>query len=840
TSCRTLPNLKSESGSSKASPLLRRHISLGNISHVGIGLVVSGDGKGNGMDGTSSGGEGKVACLAMHASIDADIGGSDYVPGPEHPPSPVEIPYVPELEYPEYLAPSDDEAPLENQPLLADALPITASPDYVADTNPKEDLEEDLEDDQADYPADGGDGDDKPSDDDNDDDTDDEDPEEDPLEEDDEEEEHPAPADSSIVPIIDPVLQVRDTEPLEADEPTHAPRSPIIIPLSQKHLRMTRKTPGPTEFDLRRCRVEQAGYGIIDMWDEIVDTLMEMDPTTLKGVNERVTELDIIAFSMDMSSAIAAHVKTLKTQVATLITQTTSLQTQLTTTLGRIKILEAPSDDEAPLENQPLLADALPITASPDYVADTNPKEDLEEDPEDDQADYPADGGDGDDKPSDDDDDDDTDDEDPEEEPLEEDDEEEDHPAPADSSIVPIIDPVLQARDTEPLEADERPTESDLRRCRVEQAGYGIIDTWDEIVDTLMEMAPTTLEGVNERVTELDTIAFSMDMSLAIAAHVKTLKTQVATLITQTTSLQTQLTTALGRIKILEGVLAALAKHDADRSRNGNNINDSGIGGRRQMTTPRECIYTDFLKCQPMSFQGHEGVVGLTRWIEKMESVFQISNCTVALKGLDLLNYNYRFQELALMCERMFSEEAAKVERYIGGLPDMIHGNYKSECPKLNNGNQENRARNGNAVSRAYAVGTAGTNPNSNVVTGEATGRHTNSSRYSRGFSRGLAGYPTNMPSGVQIDLVPGAAPVARAPYRLAPSEMKELSDQLKELVGKGFIRPSSSPWGALVLFVKRKYGSFWMCIDYRELIKLTIKNRYPLLRIDDLFDQLQ
>ncbi|GKE33027.1 putative reverse transcriptase domain-containing protein, partial [Tanacetum coccineum] len=87
---------------------------------------------------------------------------------------------------------------------------------------------------------------------------------------------------------------------------------------------------------------------------------------------------------------------------------------------------------------------------------------------------------------------------------------------------------------------------------------------------------------------------------------------------------------------------------------------------------------------------------------------------------------------------------------------------------------------------------------------------------------------------------VPGAAPVARAQYRLASSEMKELSVQLQELLEKGFIRPSSSPWGAPVLFVKKKDGSFRMCIDYRELNKLTIKTRYPLLRIDDLFDQLQ
>nr|GFB03271.1 putative reverse transcriptase domain-containing protein [Tanacetum cinerariifolium] len=88
--------------------------------------------------------------------------------------------------------------------------------------------------------------------------------------------------------------------------------------------------------------------------------------------------------------------------------------------------------------------------------------------------------------------------------------------------------------------------------------------------------------------------------------------------------------------------------------------------------------------------------------------------------------------------------------------------------------------------------------------------------------------------------MIPGAAPVARAPYHLVPSELKELSDQLKELSEKGFISPSSSPWGAPVLFVKKKDRSFRMCIKYRELNKLTVKNRYPLLRIDDLFNQLQ
>ncbi|GJZ07862.1 putative reverse transcriptase domain-containing protein [Tanacetum coccineum] len=107
-------------------------------------------------------------------------------------------------------------------------------------------------------------------------------------------------------------------------------------------------------------------------------------------------------------------------------------------------------------------------------------------------------------------------------------------------------------------------------------------------------------------------------------------------------------------------------------------------------------------------------------------------------------------------------------------------------------------------------------------------------------FPEDLPGLPPARPMEFQIDLIPRVAPVARALYRLTPSEMKELLEQLQEISDKGFIRPSSSPWGAPVLFVKKKDGSFRMCIDYRELNKLTVKNRYPLPRIDDLFDQLQ
>nr|GEX19933.1 hypothetical protein [Tanacetum cinerariifolium] len=567
-----------------------------------------------------------------------------------------------------------------------------------------------------------------------------------------------------------------------------------------------------------------------------------------------------------------------------------------------------------------------------------------------------------------------------------------------------------------------------------------------------------------------------------------------------TTTPTTTITDAQLQALIDQGIVAALAERDADRSRNGDNSNDSGTGRRRQMTTPRECTYADFLKCQPMSFQGTEGVIGLTRWLEKMESVFQISNCTIAcqvkfasctLQGSALTWWNSHMravgQDVAyampwVALKRMITDKycprgeiqkleseywnfkvKAKVERYIGGLLDMIHGSvkaskpqsmqeaiefatkmmdkkmlthaehqaehkrkfddtsrnnqhqqqpikrnnaawaytagpgdkkpyggtkplwanamgitcfecgvqghYKSDCTKLKNGNQGNRAGNGNDVERAYAVGTAGINPNSNVVTGTfllnnryasilfdtganrsfvstvfsslidiipttldhgydvelADGRILSVNTIIRGCTLNFLNHPFNidlMPiemgsfdviigmdwlvkyhavivcdeklvrvpfcneilmfhvdgsndghesrlniisctkiqryllkgcliflahfttkgaedksnekrledvpivqdflevflkdfSGIsptrqvefQINLVPGAAPVARAPYRLASSEMKELLDQPKELADKGFIRTSSSPWGAPVLFVKKKDG---------------------------------
>jgi hypothetical protein len=92
----------------------------------------------------------------------------------------------------------------------------------------------------------------------------------------------------------------------------------------------------------------------------------------------------------------------------------------------------------------------------------------------------------------------------------------------------------------------------------------------------------------------------------------------------------------------------------------------------------------------------------------------------------------------------------------------------------------------------------------------------------------------------VSIETIPGVSPIAQSPYRMTPMKLAELKVQLQKLLDKGFIQPSNSPWEAPVLFVKKKDGTLCLCIDYRQLNKVTVKNRYPLSQIDDLFDQLK
>ncbi|GJS47987.1 putative reverse transcriptase domain-containing protein [Tanacetum coccineum] len=302
-----------------------------------------------------------------------------------------------------------------------------------------------------------------------------------------------------------------------------------------------------------------------------------------------------------------------------------------------------------------------------------------------------------------------------------------------------------------------------------------------------------------------------------------------------------------------------MVSSEASRGRNGT-LNGSGP---RPAQTARECSYSEFLKCKPLDFKGTEGVVGLTRWFEKMESVFSISNCPAtsqvkfatctlqddaltwwnahvktttteaahammpwaALKEMMTDKYCPRGRDQEdehlrwgiLRKERKKKDDDLQKKKnnqnnryykrqntsqaytagnsgrksYAGSKPlcskcNYNHeGHFKRNCPRLRNNDRGNQAGNDRAPAKVYAVGNAGANPD-NVV-------------------------------------------AARAPYRLAPSEMKELSEQLKELSDKGFIRPSSSPWGAPVLFVKKKDGKrkislhtgrskkVWGCVDGRR-----------------------
>ncbi|GKB59707.1 putative reverse transcriptase domain-containing protein [Tanacetum coccineum] len=272
---------------------------------------------------------------------------------------------------------------------------------------------------------------------------------------------------------------------------------------------------------------------------------------------------------------------------------------------------------------------------------------------------------------------------------------------------------------------------------------------------------------------------------------------------------------------------------------NGHRNGNHGMNYGGLMLVARECTFQDFLKCKAHNFSGTESVVGLTRWFKKMETVFNISNCpskyqvnyatctlqdsaltwwnshkrtigveaayamnwvelmklmtkvyclrneiqkmetelwNLNVKGNDLTAYTQRFQELILLCTRMVPDEETRMETRL-------------EVTKLR---------------RELTP----------MVEEEQTLILTLSREFPEVFPEDFLGLPPARQVEFQIDLVHGSAP--------------------------RIYKASSSPWGAPVLFVKTKDGSFWMCIDYRKLNKLTVKNRYPLPRIDELFDQLQ
>ncbi|GJY18915.1 putative reverse transcriptase domain-containing protein [Tanacetum coccineum] len=183
--------------------------------------------------------------------------------------------------------------------------------------------------------------------------------------------------------------------------------------------------------------------------------------------------------------------------------------------------------------------------------------------------------------------------------------------------------------------------------------------------------------------------------------------------ITTTTPATTSVTNAQLQAMIDQGVTAALAARDAIISTNGEDSHNSGTDVKRNERATHECTYPDFMKCQPLNFKGTEGVVKLNQWVEKMKTVFRISKCSMEnqikfytctllgnaltwwnshvrtvgnddlkVKGTGVIGYNQHFQELAFLCVRMFSEESDKIERYVDGFPDMIHGSVVASKPK--------------------------------------------------------------------------------------------------------------------------------------------------------------
>ncbi|GKB10203.1 putative reverse transcriptase domain-containing protein, partial [Tanacetum coccineum] len=402
-----------------------------------------------------------------------------------------------------------------------------------------------------------------------------------------------------------------------------------------------------------------------------------------------------------------------------------------------------------------------------------------------------------------------------------------------------------------------------------------------------------------------------------------------------TTTTTTSVTNAQLKALIDQGVVDALAARDADRSMNGDDNHNSGTSVRRQAPPVSECTYPDFMKRKPLYFKGTEGVVELTYKRQNTGRAYAAgsgekkpyggskplcSKCNYHHDGQYALKCHKcnRVGHLARDCKSTINANTANNQRgtRAGQKPTCYEcgaqGHFKRDCPKQKNNNCGNQGGNGNAPAKVYAVGRAGTNPDSNVVTSTFLLKNcyasvlfdtgADRSFVSTAFSSQIDVTPSTLDHYYDVELADGiiislnviigmdwlakyqavivyAEKIIRLPWgnemlivrydgrdrgnetrlniisytkmqkymlkgcpiflaHVTTKETEEKSE--KKRLEDGFIRPSSSPWGASVLFVKKKDGSFRMCIDYRELNKLTVKNRYPLSRIDDLFHQLK
>ncbi|GJV80221.1 putative reverse transcriptase domain-containing protein [Tanacetum coccineum] len=272
---------------------------------------------------------------------------------------------------------------------------------------------------------------------------------------------------------------------------------------------------------------------------------------------------------------------------------------------------------------------------------------------------------------------------------------------------------------------------------------------------------------------------------------------------------------------IAERVTAAV---EAERQRQvnarGQRNNANEAGGQGGAPAARECTFSGFMKCNPTVFHGHEGAVELSRWFEKTEMVFGISECAEArkvkfaaatLQGRALTWWNSQVAMMGL--------EAAN---QIGWTEMRSDDKEFAPLKKVQRMEQRNWW---NLKVKEFDI-TAYTKRFHELLLDPNTLKPEEAVRMAHAL---MEQNPT------RIKRMPEAIKEMGKYTRCKDRDV--VTDQLQELSEKGFIRLSSSPWGAPVLFVKKKDGSFRMCIDYRELNKLTVKNRYPPIEIDDLFE---
>nr|GEZ44198.1 putative reverse transcriptase domain-containing protein [Tanacetum cinerariifolium] len=1027
----------------------------------------------------------------------------DYIPEPEAPPSPDYIPrheappspdYIPGPEYPEYLPPADDVLPAEEQPLPAAISPTAESPGYIADSEPEMDPEEEEDEDDEnsegdfiDYPTSRGDDD---ADDDGDelseDDADDED-EEESSDSEEEEEKHLAPTVSA--PALHSSISTSEdsdqTEPFKEGETTATPPPFAYRVVARISVRPHIPMPFHSKSEVER--------------------LLAIPTPSLSPVSPTSYPLPPFPMPLPIFTSLPPP--------PPIILPRTRASMVLMRSAAPSTFILAPRSRTPQIETPPLLPIPLPTSSFPLPLL---------------------------------------------------------LPSTSGSESVPKADMPLRkrARFTTPTDGYEVGESSVAATARQIRPALTVDDSRRAEDRLIGRLRREMRYFCTLSTTYACEVTRSCDYCTQIMDYCQSREVHTSTLVTQIEALQRVVSTLQGQQIDDEDRLTRNIQHEhAQRD-----VAPEDGDRPKTVRHTRECTYKDYLNYRPLKFNGIEGVIGLTRWFERTKFVSSISNCTaenqvkfasctligsaltwwnshmravsqevayampwktlrqmmtakycprgevkklevelwnLKVKGKDITSYTLRFQELALLCRRMFLEESDEIERYVGGLPEMIRGNVMSYEPKSiqkaiefandqmdqkllgiadrqadnkrkfdnTSKNQQNQQpfRRNNNVTRAYAAGSRekkpyeGTKPlcpkcnfhhdgpwpqrhikefplalsvelnvisriiarsweteirgikirlgmemlwqehmewvlqeeiqtpmswgtfllnnrcalilfdpgsdksfvstafisliNINPSTPDYSydveladgqiirvntvirgctlnflnhpfnidlmpvelgsfdviigmdwlktyhavivcdekifrvpfGNETliircngsnNEARlniisctktrkyllkgypvflanittktikdkseeerlenvpivrdFSEVFPEDLPGLPPTRQVEFQIDLIPGAAPVARAPYRLAPSEMKELSDQLQEFSKKGFIRPSSSPWGAPVLFVKKKDGSFRMCIDYRELNKLTVKNRYPLPRINDLFDQLQ